>query len=315
MSGLAARARRARPVVTAVWIVLVLAAAAWFAVAQWGRISDRVAGLNGAGVALGAVLVLAAKVLLAENARQAAGAHEVRLDFRTAFRLYNLSQLGKYVPGAVWQYVGRAAAYRDLGARPARIRDALVTETLWVTGAAAIIGSLLAGSGVWPVVEDAVDGSRAVLVSLVAVAVLAVAAVAVTLVVARRSLVAYARAAVPGPRAALTLVAVWLLLGAAFVVTARAAGVPAPWGYGAGLFAVAYAVGVVVLLAPAGLGVREAVLTVGLLPLASADAVLVAVVVSRLVYVGVEVVLVGVQEAVRIRTQSGNRPASPPTQG
>ncbi len=290
--------RRVRRIATPLWIVLVVAAAAWFAVGQWGRISRQVADLDVGGVVLAGVLVLAAKAVLAENARLAAVTHGVPVGAGTAFRLYNLSQLGKYVPGAVWQYVGRAAAYRELGARPAQIRDALLTETLWVTGAAVVLGSLLAGPGVWRVVEDAVDGSQAVLWSLVGVGILAAVVIVVALVLARRSLAAYARAAVPGPRAGATLVLAWLLLGASFVVTARAAGVPVSWAYGAGLFAVAYGVGVVVLLAPAGLGVREAVLTVGLLPLAPAPAVLVAVVVARLVYVAVELVIVAGQEAV-----------------
>ena len=68
------------------------------------------------------VLTILAKGFLADNARIAALRNRIQMDFPTAARLYNLSQLGKYLPGSIWQFVGRAAAYRD-GPRPGQDLD------------------------------------------------------------------------------------------------------------------------------------------------------------------------------------------------
>jgi uncharacterized membrane protein YbhN (UPF0104 family) len=237
---------------------------------------------------------MAAKFLLGENARIAARHGGIELDYATAARLYNLSQLGKYIPGSIWQFVGRAAAYRNLGAGYGAIRDSLMTESLWVVGGAGAIGLTLSGSaivgildqGLGPVVRWWFIGGFA----------LVVLAAAVMLFLRRSALLRYLRSAIPTPRALLVQAGIWALLGTAFWVLAHACGMPAALGFSIGLFATAYAVGFLVPIAPAGLGVRDAILTLGLMPYASAGEALAVTAVSRLIYLAVELLLVAIQE-------------------
>lgn len=240
------------------------------------------------------VLTVTAKLLLGENARLAAVRNEVGIGYETALRLYNLSQLGKYLPGSVWQYVGRAAAYRSLGAGYGRIRDALLTESLWVVGGAAAVGVVLSGAAVLPVVAQSL-GPRAVTWLAAGVAALLLA-VLVGLLVRRATVLRLLRRAVPTPRAVLVQAGVWAGLGASFWCLTRAAGMAVPVSYATGLFALAYAVGFLVLFVPAGLGVRDGILVLGLLPYASTEEAVVVVLMARLVYVGVELLLVLAQE-------------------
>lgn len=239
-------------------------------------------------------LTSAAKLLLGENARLAAANHGLDLGYGRAARLYNTSQLGKYIPGSIWQFVGRAASYRELGAGYATIRDALLTESVWIVGGAAAFGAVLGG----PALMRSIAVSLSPLVRLWFMAGFAAAALllAVLLVARRARLLGYLRAAAPGPRACLVQAGIWLLLGLGFHVLCAGSGIAIPVVFSIGLFAAAYAMGFMVPIAPAGLGVRDGILVLGLLPGAGSMGEAIAVTaLARIIYLAVELVLVGVQ--------------------
>ena len=79
------------------------------------------------------------------------------------------------------------------------------------------------------------------------------------------------------------------MLGLAFWALARGCGLPIGLLFATGLFAGAYAVGFLVPFAPAGLGVRDAILTLGLLPYMPAGEALAVTVLARVVYLVVDV--------------------------
>lgn len=259
-------------------------------------------------LAASALLTVAAKLLLGENARIAAARSGITLDYATAAKLYNLSQMGKYLPGSIWQFVGRAAAYRSRGASYAQIRDSLVTESLWVIAAAGIVGAVLCG----PAALVAIEANLNVMLRwwLFGGAAVATVGVVVLLFWKRTALLRYARSAVPTTRAVLVQAGIWLLLGLAFWVLVRACGMAAGPVFSIGLFAAAYAVGFLVPFAPAGLGIRDGVLTLGLLPYTGAGEALAVTVVARVVYLVVELALVALQEPVL--AWQARRSASPP---
>lgn len=276
------------------WSIAILVA---IAVLLWYARDDIVAMLRHVSpwmLALSFVPLIVAKFLLGENARIAARRSGIAIGYVDATRLYNLSQLGKYLPGSIWQFVGRAAAYRShLGASYGEIRDSLLTESLWVAGAASMVGVALCGVPLWRFMRDKAPESLiwwlAGLVALGAVA-------TVVLFIWRRAwLLRYLRSAVPTPRVMLVQAGVWFLLGMSFWILVRACDMPAGLLFSIGLFAGGYALGFLVPFAPAGLGIRDAVLTVGLLPYAPAGEALAVTVIARLVYLAAELVIVGIQ--------------------
>jgi hypothetical protein len=210
-------------------------------------------------------------------------------------RLYNLSQLGKYLPGSIWQFVGRAAAYRSrFGSGYGQIRNSLLTESLWVVGAAFLVGGLFCGVPLWRFMSERAPAT--LLWWLAALAGIGFIVVALAFVWRREKLLDYATSAVPTTRALLVQAGVWTMLGLSFWILVRACGMQAGLLFSIGLFAGGYALGFLVPFAPAGLGIRDAVLTVGLLPYAPPGEALAVTVVARLVYLAVELLLVAVQE-------------------
>jgi glycosyltransferase 2 family protein len=233
--------------------------------------------------ALGALLaMLIAKGLLARNAQLAAARYGAVAPYRFFLHSYNLSQLGKYLPGSVWQFVGRYGLYRAVDFRPAAIRDALITETAWVLlGAALASLLLLAQPFALADVFGRIPGGALWLLA---------AGVGGLLVPRVRRLVGSLVVRYRPTRAALLGQGViWIFLGGAYVGLSQALGVE---GFDAvfatGLFASAYAIGFLVPFAPAGVGVREGILVAGSLPFMPVDAAVTLALLARILYLLVD---------------------------
>jgi uncharacterized membrane protein YbhN (UPF0104 family) len=163
---------------------------------------------------------------------------------------YYAGGLGKYLPGGAWQYVGRAGLLVRRGVPVGAASASLVLEALASAAAAALLAPLAAGPP-----------------GLVAAGV----AVVLVLVLARSGALGRLVRRIPGfggveldrlPGLVARYLAVWLLFGLAFWLTARALfDVPGSdvLRY-AGVFAAAWVAGFVVVIAPGGLGIREAVI-------------------------------------------------------
>jgi glycosyltransferase 2 family protein len=174
--------------------------------------------------------------------------------------LFLKSQLGKYLPGSVWQFAGRIGLGRGEGI-PANIGLAsIAVEVAASLFAAVVVGGLVLS--LWA-----------------GLVVAAAAAVATAATIRRHGWISRLAGSVPRLDARLVARAarviplatplygvVWVVYGTAFWLTARALFVvPASdVPLYIGVFALSWAVGFVAIFAPGGVGVREAVI-VGLL--------------------------------------------------
>lgn len=226
-----------------------------------------------------------------------------------AARVYYVSQLGKYVPGSVWVAVAQMELARDRGV--ARNRSALAFVLLMVHLAAS--GGLIA-CAVAPALAD--GPGRWVVVPLLAAASVCLIhpgvvgrAIAVLLRWTGRAPLDTALSWRSTVRVAVIASAHWVVLGLSVWLLALGLGAPPLRSLAAALggFALAWAAGVVVVLAPAGAGVREVVLVGALLPvLDRGDAITVAIL-SRVVTIAVDLGLAGAALLAR-----GGAAASPP---
>lgn len=183
------------------------------------------------------------------------------------------AQLGKYIPGSVWQYAGRAAAARSYGIPVRAVGISLPVEFV----ASGVAGGTMAAFllGWW---GAAIVGAAALVL------------------IAGHRLARGGRPAVRATVLATVLyLPVWLLLGGSFWLCARGLlGVPEQdAAFYMGAFAIAWLAGLVAVYAPGGLGVREAVLVTLLSSRIGAANALVLAAASRLIFILVDVVLAG----------------------
>jgi uncharacterized membrane protein YbhN (UPF0104 family) len=192
------------------------------------------------------------------------------------------SQLGKYLPGSVWQYAGRVGLARTRGVPVQRALVSVVAEIVYSAVAAATAAGLILG---WV----AAVGVFAGLAALLALGFTVRGRIAGAIARDRQSILAMLRA---GPVAVGLYLVVWGLYGFAFWTTGRALfAIPASdIPRYIGVFALAWLAGLVAFFAPGGVGVREAVIAALLTGrLGQADAIVLAAT-SRIVLSAVDLV-------------------------
>jgi hypothetical protein len=116
-------------------------------------------------------------------------------------------------------------------------------------------------------------------------------------------------------RSTVLLLASWLALGAHFgvLVTDVAGNRSSLWLLSIGVFALAWVAGFLVVIAPAGAGVREAALVLGFAGVLAAGGVLALAVLSRVLLIVADVVLAAVfLFAARLHTRRAGAPDTAP---
>jgi uncharacterized membrane protein YbhN (UPF0104 family) len=272
-------------------LALFLAAALWWLIAHRVKLADALGRLDAQSIALSLLFGLAGVVAMFAAWRSAVLDGGVTLPARDCFRIYGIGQAGKYLPGSVWPVLTQAQLARRRGADPLRVAAAsLLALALGVTV------SILLGSALLPF-AGAAAVHRLWWVSLLGVPCL----VALAPPVLNRLLGIAARVLRRGDRsfahstAGIARAAAWTLIGDVllglhvfWLVQALGSGglraaVLATCAYG-----LSSALGIVVIFAPAGAGVRDVALAAVLASLISAEAAAVVALVSRALLIVVD---------------------------
>lgn len=285
-----------KDIVKWLWLGAVLIFVAGFVHRKWDIIVGAFARLPLTLLCLSALLIALAKLCLIFNMMQVTGRFSIKLGWLESYRIYNVTELGKYIPGSIWQFIGRITVLRERGASSQSIRDALLAEHIGVAGMALGAGVLLViiSQPEWFYSWWHDDTFRVAKKWLIALPVLGALAIGGILVLGRHALRWLLRL-LPTPRTLPALIVVWLSFGASLWVlfVPFTASAP-PFLYVVGVYCLAYVIGFVVPIAPAGLGVREAILTMALISLLPPDLVFFLVAVNRLLNFSVELLMAGV---------------------
>ena len=201
-----------------------------------------------------------------------------------SIRIWLVSSLARYVPGGVWSYAGRIHLAQEAGISPAVAGLSLTLETLLLIGSSFAAGfpALLAG------VELPFPPYVAVALWIALGFLLHPRALSQLRRLPGRMGPAFQRVVLPKPRQMLLLylyyLFFWLVFGALFVVFVVAL-YPLPpqaWLPVGSSLAMGFFVGFVAVVVPAGLGVRESVMYLLLLPYLGPPASMSVAIASRL---------------------------------
>ncbi|PUB20131.1 hypothetical protein C8K30_11814 [Promicromonospora sp. AC04] len=269
------------------FLAIALALAVWYVLVNREPLLRAAAELSVTEVALvvvlGAVYVwctlLAWRAVLADLGSP--------LSLRSAVAVFGISQLGKYVPGGVWNVV--AAAEVGAGHRVPRSRSA---ASMLVAVAVSVASGAAVGAVALPFVSAGALGAWSWVV-WVAPAVVVVLAppvlnrlIGLAVRLARRGALEHPMTWGGLGRAAAWSVAGWLVAGLQLWVLCTGLGLPLTprtFALATGGWALAWTAGFLFVVAPAGAGVREVVLAAVLAGALPGPAAGLAVIVSRVV--------------------------------
>ena len=245
------------------------------------------------------LLVVTTYFILVEAWRATLRVWSETLTFGAAARIWFVSNLGKYVPGKVWQIAAMGALAQRAGvSATAAIGSSLLVNLVSVIAGFAVIAVMAAGKIRMAVGgQSSAIGSASSEATVVAIAIAGGLALALAPFAVPRLVRLAGRItgrAIPIPRvpakavwvAAVSTVASWLLYGLAFSLFAHGI-TPRATGNATSYIAVytgSYLAGYLALFAPGGVGVREAVLVLAMprFELASAADAAVIAITSRL---------------------------------
>ncbi|QVQ54863.1 flippase-like domain-containing protein [Spiractinospora alimapuensis] len=281
---------------SSIWLRYALAlvavgCAGWAIWARWDEVSDALHTfpLWVLPVSLFAAMLGLAAQCLAWRALLAGLGYPLPLS--AAGHVFFVAQLGKYVPGSVWAFAAQVELARDYHVPRGRGTAATLLAVV-VT----LVVNLAVAAVTLPFVS--VEAARQWWWALAAAPVLLV-------LLHPRILNRWNRWTPLAPRGmglavGLSLLA-WIPLGAHIAVLAIGAGVdPArALPIAAGSYALAWTLGVALVVVPAGIGVREAVIVLGLSPVLDPGAALVVAALSRLVTAVADVAWAGIAAAAR----------------
>jgi len=283
---------------------------------QWQEVRPLLGRLSAPSVlaAMAAVLVGIAATFLSWRA----GLTDlgVRLHLTGGMRVFFLGQLGKYLPGSIWPAVTQMRLGRDYQVPQRASGAAVVVFMLMVIGT-----GLLVGVPVIPLLGAGATDEYHWLVLVLPLAMVLAAPPVLNRLIALALRVAR-RPPLPAPlsfggilRVAGWSIGAWLLYGLQVFVLARQLGADGGWLLlqCTGAFAVAFASGPLLLVVPAGAGVREAALLLLLGPTITAPRAAVIAVVSRLLFIVGDLAWGGAA-VLAARRRTHRRPSSsPPT--
>ncbi|MFD2793255.1 lysylphosphatidylglycerol synthase domain-containing protein [Promicromonospora vindobonensis] len=279
------------------FLAVALVLAVWYVLGNRAALADAAAGLSVADVLLVVVLgalyvwctLLAWRAVLADLGSP--------LSVRSAVAVFGISQLGKYVPGGVWNIV--AAAEVGAGHSVPRSRSA---ASMLVAVAVSVASGAAVGAVALPLVSAGALGAWSWVVWLAPAVVVVLAPpvlnrlIGLALRVARRGAPEHPMTWGGLGRAAAWSVAGWLVAGMQLWVLCAGLGLPLTvrtLALATGGWALAWTAGFLFVVAPAGAGVREVVLAAVLAGALPAPAAALAVLVSRVVLTVIDLLLAG----------------------
>jgi uncharacterized membrane protein YbhN (UPF0104 family) len=278
--------------------VVTLTLAVWAVVSQWTEVVDALGRLQPGWLAV-AVVATAGNIALAGMVWRAALADlGSPMPLIVVGRIYFVGQLGKYLPGSVWPMVMQAELASDHGVARRRTMTATVVAML-VSITSGLVMVLLA----LPLAPGSVPEGFSWTVLLV-IPLLLVLYPRFLGPVVDRGLRVLGRPPL-GQHTSFrgTLIAFgwaslsWLTAGVQVWALAVPLGAPRDWGtlvMCVGGYALAWSVGFVVVVSPAGAGVREVALAAVLATVLGTGEVVVVVLVSRILFTVLDVLLAGV---------------------
>ena len=305
------------PWVRAGFLVLCIGAAVVAVASERDQVTDAARRLGAVPLLLALIASLANVLLAGMSWRAVLADLSSPLPLRAAARVFLLGQLGKYVPGSVLQVMAQAELGREYGVPRRRSASALVVQLIVAVTTALLLVLVAApfASG------EAARRFGPVLLLVPALLVVLHPRLLNPLLngVLRR----FGREPLEHPtsvggtaRSGVWALLSWLAAGVQVTVLAVALGAPLnvrTVALSIGGYCLAWAVGFLVVVAPAGAGAREAALAAALSPVLDGAELVVLVLASRVLLTVADLALAGVGAALGTRRPPGtvsDRPSS-----
>ena len=266
------------------WFALVLAAAGFYFYRNHDQVISLINQISLWRIILSLILLFVGKMLLVVLVQFSVNAEGWYPKYVEILGIYGLSSLGKYIPGGVWQFVGRYGVYGINGLSGKASTRAMILETIWLLGSAVSVGVI----GVFLSRFDLIARSLNLPDQQWLAILFTASALALWLLIlffVHKTIQRHTAEDIPNVLAVAGVgLLLWTFIGSSFFVMFHEFP-PSAAPLFIGGYAVSWAVGYIAVFAPGGLGIREAVLAFVFSNIASVELIAVYAAMNRIIWV------------------------------
>lgn len=270
--------KRLLPIIKYAWLLLVFVAVCLYIFRNFDSIVSLLQTIPIERLSLSMGLMLIGRLLIAQLARVATSRIGWHTSYREMLYMMGTSELGKYLPGGVWHFVGRAAYYRAANVPASHLTRALVYENLSL-----VISSLLLGSSFLILYSIIPLIYKLLVLSIIIVVWLCVLWIMSPQQERMKNFFLI--------KLFFLQCCIWLAFSFSFIFIFPDTAFKGNLLLGLGVFPIGWLVGFLTPFAPGGVGTREIILVAFLLPIFNPEIVLILVAFHRLLWVILELLL------------------------
>ena len=300
-------------IIKIIWLVAVVAGGIFYIVKNYTIVAQYIQTIEFPRLVASFLLIIIMRTLHPHLVQRSLVLSDSYLDFKRVFSIVSISQLGKYIPGGIWQYVARFSAYRENQLSYKNMGKSFIIENIWL-----VLGSFFVG------IFFIFLGGPALLLGQFnfalpsniyqSVAFLSIFLWILTLVVTEYWVSSVKRQP-PSWLAAFIQFAsqtvMWVCLGLSFTLLIHDIGTFNEHSLVAGVFIWSFLAGYLAIFAPGGIGVREYVAVLLLSSLFSSSQIGIATILHRLLYTLAEFLLAGIVLLLNRKTRAWeNKPGT-----
>jgi hypothetical protein len=270
--------KRLLPLLKAAWLILVIITVCAYIFRNVDTIVTLLREIPIERLLMSVSLALIGRLLIAQLARVATSNIGWLPSYRDMLYMMGTSELGKYLPGGVWHFLGRAAYYRSANLPATDLTQALIFENLSL-----VLSALLAGSCFLISYAHIPLMNKLLLISVVILIWFCILWIMLRQQENLKSL--------PILKLFLLQWAIWLAFSLSFIFVLPDIAYQDNLFLALGAFPIGWLLGFLTPFAPGGVGTREIVLIALLLPSFGSETTLVFVAFHRLLWVILELLL------------------------
>lgn len=275
-------------VVKWLWLILVLAAAGYFFYQHQDEVINLLKQIDVWRIVLSLILLLIGKAFLVILVQYSVNCEGWYPTYPEILGVYGLSSLGKYLPGGIWQFVGRFGVYKMNGLSAKASTRSMILENIWLLSSALATGVIGVFLNRFDLIADLINiPDEKWLAITLTIVILALWIIA--LLIVHKIMQKYTSRKIPKvAHIVLIGLLLWTFIGGSFFVMFNEFPfASAPLFIGG--YAVSWAVGYIAVFAPGGLGIREVALAFVFSNIASVELIAVYAAMNRIIWVIAEV--------------------------
>jgi len=291
-------------IVKIIWLAAVVVGGIFYIAKNYSLASQYLQTIQPLKLVLSFVLILIMRTLHPHLVQHSLVLADSYLDFKQVFSIVSISQLGKYIPGGIWQFVARFSAYKENQLSYKGMGVSFLIENVWL-----VLGSLFVGvffiflGGPATPLQQTSSAAAAFFYGMIAF--LAMLFWITTLFATEYGVKSTNRQ--PSWRAALiqfvSQTSMWVFLGLSFALLFQDLASFSDVSQVTGAFIWSFLAGYLAIFAPGGIGVREYVAVLLLSSLFASNEVGMVTILHRVLYTLAEFLLAGVAFLLNRRTR------------